>query len=243
MKRFAVFIFLSLFLVHFNSANGQEKSQPLVYVFSKTTGFRHTSIEPGIESIKKLGSTNSFRVKATEDADELISNLKKIDAVVFLSPSGDILNDKQQKKFEKFIKKGGGFVGIHAATVAETNWQWYNSLVGAQFNGHPKEKQNAALSVLDKTHQSVAFLDGENWIKFDEWYNFKNMNSNVKVILTVDEDSYRGGKHGKFHPIAWHHETLGGRAFYTALGHTNESYSEPLFLQHILGGILYAIGE
>jgi type 1 glutamine amidotransferase len=47
---------------------------------------------------------------------------------------------------------------------------------------------------------------------------------------------------GADHPIAWCHPFKGGRAWYTALGHTIESYSEPAFRSHLLGGILWAAG-
>ena len=46
---------------------------------------------------------------------------------------------------------------------------------------------------------------------------------------------------GADHPIAWEHEFDGGRAWYTQGGHTTESYAEPLFLEHLLGGIQYAL--
>ena len=35
--------------------------------------------------------------------------------------------------------------------------------------------------------------------------------------------------------MSWFHDFDGGRAFYTAMGHTDETYSEPLFSNHILG--------
>jgi type 1 glutamine amidotransferase len=63
------------------------------------------------------------------------------------------------------------------------------------------------------------------------------MDPNVTVLLTIDESSYKGGKNGQHHPMAWFHRYDGGKAFYTELGHTNESFAEPLFLKHLLGGI------
>ncbi|CAN5214019.1 hypothetical protein BH11BAC6_BH11BAC6_04200 [soil metagenome] len=82
----------------------------------------------------------------------------------------------------------------------------------------------------------------EKWERTDEWYNYKNINADLNIIATLDEDSYEGGENGKNHPIAWYHDYDGGRAFYTGGGHTTESYSEPLFLQHLAGGIKYAMG-
>src|SRR5678815_4795268 len=65
----------------------------------------------------------------------------------------------------------------------------------------------------------------------------------VHVLLKIDETSYEGGTMNNDHPMAWYHEYDGGRAFYTELGHTEESYTDPTYLKHVLGGIQYAIGE
>ena len=100
----------------------------------------------------------------------------------------------------------------------------------------------AKLNVVDANHAATKMLPAV-WERKDEWYNFKNMNPDVKVLLKIDETSYEGGKNGDNHPMAWYHDYDGGRAFYTELGHTKESYSEALFLQHLLGGIQYAIGN
>ena len=63
--------------------------------------------------------------------------------------------------------------------------------------------------------------------------------------MTLDESTYmpREWAMGADHPIAWEHEFDGGRAWYTQGGHTTESYSEPLFLGHLLGGIQYALAK
>jgi type 1 glutamine amidotransferase len=167
--------------------------------------------------------------------------LKKYDAVIFLSTTGDVLNDEQQEAFQKFIHSGKGFVGVHAATDTEYDWPWYNQLVGAYFKSHPKQ-QEAMLNIIDATHASTQHLPAK-WKRFDEWYNFKSIQNGLHVLITIDEKSYTGGENGDVHPMAWYHDFDGGRAFYTALGHTNESYADPLYLQHLLAGIQYAINR
>jgi type 1 glutamine amidotransferase len=167
--------------------------------------------------------------------------LKQYDAVVFLSTTGNILNDEQQKAFEEFIRSGKGFVGIHAAADTEYDWPWYGKLVGAYFVSHPKQ-QKAKLTITDHKHASTKHLP-TTWERFDEWYNYKSRNNDVKVLMTIDESSYQGGKEGAYHPMAWYHSFDGGRSFYTALGHTDESYKEENFLKHLLGGIKYAVGK
>ena len=217
-------------------------SMPRILVFSKTKGFYHQSIPAGTVAIQKLGQEANFRVDTTKNAAYFTQDsLKNYSAVVFLSTTGNVLDPDQQVAFERYIQAGGGFMGIHAATDTEYNWPWYNKLVGAQFQSHPKQQQ-AGIDVLDKTHQSTSFLP-ERWSRFDEWYSFKNINTDVKVLATLDETSYEGGTNGDNHPHIWYHDYDGGRAFYTAGGHTDASYSEPLFLRHLLGGLRHVIGE
>jgi len=224
----------------------EPKPQPgpdRILVFSRTASFRHSSIEPGIAALRNLGAANDFAVDATEEAGQFTTaNLSRYKAVVFLSTTGDVLNSEQQAAFMTYIRRGGGFVGIHAAADTEHDWPWYGGLVGAYFASHPAPAQ-ARIRVENRDHPSTRALP-DPWNRFDEWYDFtQNPRSRgVTVLLTLDETSYSGGQMGSDHPIAWYHGYDGGRAWYTAGGHTDESFAEPAFLEHLLGGIRYAAG-
>lgn len=211
--------------------------QQKLLLFSKTAGFHHGSIPAGIEAITKLGASNNFAVDTTTDASLFTKeNLARYKALIFLSTTGDLFDDAQQTALQNYVENGGGIIGVHAATDAEYNWPWYGQTMGAYFESHPKQQQ-AKLKVVDASHPATKGLPSE-WTRFDEWYNFKNLNSDVHVLLQLDETSYEGGKNGSNHPAAWWYNVGKGRIFYTTLGHTNESYTEPLFLQHLTGGIL-----
>ena len=158
---------------------------------------------------------------------------------MFLSTTMDVLGDEQQSAFEKYIQDGGSFMGVHAAADTEYEWPWYNKLVGAYFLSHPKQ-QTATIDVLDRNHPSTKHL-ADTWTHFDEWYNYKNINPDLNVLMKLDESSYEGGKNGDNHPIAWYHEYDGGRAFYTGLGHTEEAFDDLNFRQHLVGGIEYCL--
>lgn len=219
------------------------KKTPRILVFCKTAGYHHASIAAGKLAILKLGEENHFAVDTTSDSTVFTpKNLKQYAAVVFLSTTGNVLNDAQQAAFEQYIRSGGGYVGVHAASDTEYDWPWYNKLVGAYFKSHPKQ-QDAVLHVTDKNFIATKHLP-EVWKRWDEWYNFKSTNWNdVHVLITIDESSYAGGENGSYHPMSWYHDYDGGRAFYTELGHTDASYQDPLYLQHLLGGIEYAMGK
>ncbi len=218
--------------------------QDRVLVFSKTEGFRHASIETGVESLRKLGEEHGFAVDATEDAAAFTeNNLKNYRAVIFLNTTGDVLNPAQQDEFERYIQAGGGYVGIHAATDTEYDWPWYGKLAGAYFESHPNDPnvRSGVFRVLRKDHPSTEGLP-DRWEREDEFYNFHSINPDIEVLIDIDETTYEGGTNGENHPMSWYHEFDGGRAWYTAMGHTDETFSEPLFLQHLLGGIRYAMG-
>lgn len=213
-----------------------------VLVFSKTAGFRHSSIPDGIQSIRALGRQYGFDVHTTEDAayfnDALLPCYA---AVIFLSTTGDVLDADQQAAFERYIRAGGGYVGVHAASDTEYEWPWYGKLVGAYFLGHPAI-QDATIRVLDREHIATNMLPAD-WPRRDEWYNFRSKPGHVHVLANLDETTYSGGTMNNDHPIAWCHEFDGGRAFYTAGGHTEESFAEDLFLRHLAGGIYWASGR
>ncbi|MFB6455436.1 ThuA domain-containing protein [Chitinophaga sp. Hz27] len=236
MKKVTTFL---AFLLLVTAISVSAKHKYRVLVFSKTKGFRHDCIPVAKAAIMKLGQQNNFAVDTTEDAAVFTyDNLKKYDAVIFSSTTGDVLDSAQQEAFIKYIHKGGGYMGIHAATDTEYDWPWYGKLAGAYFTSHPKQ-QIATLHVVDKSNIATKHLP-DNWTRKDEWYNFKDINPDIHVLIKIDESTYEGGKNGDNHPMAWYHDFEGGRAFYTELGHTKESYDDPAYLQHLLGGIQYA---
>jgi type 1 glutamine amidotransferase len=218
------------------------KQHARVLVFSKTTGFRHDSIPAGIAAIRSLGKANGFSVSATENALAFTrKRLRRYDAVVFLRTTGDVLAPRQQAAFRSYIRHGGGWVGIHSAADTEYDWPFYGRLLGAYFQSHPAIQQ-ATVDVTDRSHPSTRHLPAR-WSRTDEWYSFRsNPRGGVHVLATLDESTYSGGTMGADHPIAWCHRFKGGRAWYTGGGHTIESYSEPAFRHHLLGGILWAAG-
>lgn len=243
---FTVFILLFC-VVTIYSCSEQSKSaglniqeQPKLLVFTKTEGYRHASIPDGVEALRAMAGENEWTIHhAEESAVFTPDSLKGYRAVIFLSTTGDILNETQQDAFKDYIQNGGGFVGIHAATDTEYEWPWYGDMVGAYFDSHPQIQQ-ARLVVVNSNHPSTDFLP-EEWVRTDEWYNFKDINPDIEILLNLDENSYEGGTNGENHPIAWYHAFEGGRIFYTGGGHTSESFSSELFLNHVKGGIDYVL--
>ena len=214
-----------------------------VLVFSATEGFRHDSIPAGVAAVRSLGAAHGFAVDATEDPSAFTDRrLRRYAAVMFLSTTGDVLDAAQQAAFRRYVRRGGGFAGVHAAADTEAGWAWYGGLVGARFLRHPAV-QRATIRVTDRRHPSTRRLP-RRWTRTDEWYDFRAQpRRGVRVLARLDESSYSGGTMGARHPIAWCRRVAGGRSWYTGLGHTTASWREPRFRGHVLGGIWWAAGR
>ncbi len=227
------------------STNTADAQEPRILVFSKTAAFRHASIEPGVAALTARAAQAGVGLDATEDARVFTpERLARYAAVVFLSTTGDVLDARQQSALESFVRAGGGFVGVHSASDTEYDWAWYGRLVGAYFAGHPPGTYLATLHVADGGHPATRSLP-EPWIRVDEWYDLRDVQTGLSVLLEIDEASYKTPAMNPApgpRPIAWYREFDGGRSFYTALGHTTESWSETRFLDHVWGGIVWALG-
>jgi type 1 glutamine amidotransferase len=223
---------------------GSSSADLRVLVFTKTAGFRHDSIPVAVQALRALGARNGIQIDATEDSAAFSdAGLRRYDVVVFLLTTGDVLDARQHAALQRYIRSGGGFAGVHSASDTEHDWPWYGGLVGAYFRSHPAI-QRATVTVAEPRDVSTRGLP-RRWTRTDEWYGFAtNPRGDVHVLATLDETSYAPGDSamGADHPIAWSHLYDGGRAWYTAGGHTQESYSEPRFRAHLLGGILWAAG-
>lgn len=222
--------------------DGSGPREPRLLVLTRTAGYRHASIEPGVRAIREIADSLGLGVDVTDDAAAFtVRELRPYRAVVFLHTTGDVLGPPAQAAFEEYIRGGGGYVGVHAAADAEYEWPWYGELVGAWFESHPPV-QTATVRVRDASHPSTRGLPAE-WVRTDEWYDYRAPPADeVRVLLTLDESTYEGGSMGD-HPIAWYHHWDGGRAWYTGLGHTPEAWAEPRFLRHLTGGIAWAAGS
>lgn len=234
--------FAGLLILAFGASS---QAQNRILVFSKTAGYRHSSIEAGQAALQKMGAEKGFSVDTTENAAAFKEdNLKRYRCVIWLSTTGNVLNPEQQNAFERYMQAGGGYLGIHAAADTEYDWPWYGKLVGGWFDNHPSKPSNVQpgrFHIVNTLDPLTSFLP-EPWKRSDEFYAFKQLNPAVKVLITIDEDSYTGGTMGAYHPMAWYQEYDGGRAFYTNMGHTPETFSEPLVLQHIWAGLQWAMG-
>lgn len=251
MNKLLLLAFITALLFNTVTAQNQDEKVPEkinILVFSKTVGFRHNSISSGIKMISELGQKENWIVSCTENSDLFTTNfLNKMDVVVFLNPTQDVFDDKQQKALEEFIKSGKGFVGIHAATDCEYDWSWYGGLTGAYFRTHPPAQEGTVIIESTDHPAMEPFTGMATYITFDEWYSFKanpRDNANIHVLASLDESSIKKAKNDEWkmgdHPLIWYQEYEGTRSFYTVFGHTPEAFEDENVQKHIAAAINWA---
>ncbi|KAL4264757.1 Class I glutamine amidotransferase-like protein [Pleurotus pulmonarius] len=228
---------------------------PRILIYSATRAFRHDSIPTAIEALQNASNAINVRFDSTEDQALFNDqNLARYDAILFLSTTGEVLDDAGKASFQKYINSGGNFIGIHSASDTLVNATFYERELGAHFDYHA-DLQEATVDVVGPSHPSTDKLP-RRWQTRDEWYNFKSDPRDVGavVILSVDESTYsdtgtRRFNQGTPHPTAWYQEHgagatsggVSGRSFYTSLGHLNETWRDETFMGHVLGGIVWTL--
>jgi enediyne biosynthesis protein E4 len=225
-------------------------SPPRVLVFQKNgKGYVHDNLAASAAAIRELGAQRRFEVEATTNAAVFLNATPaKYRAIIFANSNNEAFdNDDQRAAFQRYIESGGGFVGIHSSTGSERQWSFFQQVQGAKFLRHPP-MQTFTIKTLSRAHPSTAHLP-ENWQWTDECYFFNNISPKIQVLLAADIETVKDPKldsapgqqiNGVF-PLSWQQELYGGRQFYTALGHKIEHYSDPVFRQHLLGGIQWVL--
>lgn len=226
--------------------------QKRVLVYTKNgKGFVHTNIATSVEALKKIGILNNLIVDVSEDPSVMTSEkLARYNCLVFSNTNNEIFETEEQRRaFVSYIHNGGAFVGIHIVSGSERNWPWFHEMIGGLFKRHPAF-QSFEIKVIDRNHPSTVMLP-EIWKKEDECYFMTELNPNSHVLLAADlrtvidteKEVYPGRVFGDYFPLAWCHQFEGARVFYTALGHADKDYLDPLFIKHLTGGILWALDK
>lgn len=245
MKKLAISFCLMFFLIVSGMAQDKKIN---VLVFTKTVGFHHNSISEGVKMLNDQALKRKWDLTTTENAELFTpAFLKNFDVVVFLSPTGDVLNDQEQKAFEDFMNTGKGFVGIHAASDCEYDWPWYGKLVGAYFKTHPPCQEGTVIFENTDHPAMKAFKGMKTYRTTDEWYAYRaNPRAQVHVLARLDESSLNADaeKNDKWkmgdHPLIWYQELGNIRSFYTVFGHTPEAFQDPKVEEHIADAIDWA---
>lgn len=228
-----------------------KNSRVLVYT-KNGKGYVHDNIASAVAAVKELGVANGFTVDVSDDPAVFSeANLKKYQLLIFTSTNNDVFdNDQQRLQFRRYIEAGGGFVGVHSVTGTERNWKWFKQMLGETFTWHAKF-QKFTVKKLDVAHPSMTGVP-DMWEREDECYFGKELFPGIKVLMAHDvktlnmtdksQDSLLRknlGSYSDYFPAVWYQEFQGGNIWVTTLGHTKESYQDPVYRNHLLQGIKY----
>jgi len=249
-RRLSIGLFIAALAVTLTApAIAKDKGRVLVY--SGSTGYRHESIPAAVASIKALGEKAGYVIDTSEDPEVFTAeNLARYKALVLVSnstdpkkPESEWFTGAKRDALQSFLKSGKGVIGLHAASDSHYNWGWYGQMIGGYFERHPKGTPKGVVTVVDAKHPATAKLP-KSLERNDEWYYYKDFDPTVRVLVTIDPKSIGEGEADvNPNPLVWCHDFGGGRVFYSALGHTNESWSEPYMINLMTGALAYAVGK
>ncbi len=242
------------------TAEDAPKAKPKVLVFTHWMGFRHSSLPVGEQVIAELGQKSGLydtvglkgyeQKKDTIDFSMITADyLKQFDLLVFFTQGDPPFTDEQKQLVLDFVRNGKGYVGVHCGADTFYSWPEYGkNLSGGYFNGHGPNHKELTLINEDPSHPAMKGV-GPTWVIADEFYTYKPESfsrDNVRVLMSVDSvNSDLAGQKmekGGDYALAWCKNYEKGRAFYTALGHREDVWTNPKFQEHLLGGIKWALG-
>ena len=230
-------------------------------------GVQHNSISHAICVLERLGYVSGlYDTYIHTDSQPVIlhgmvgsygqavmgRDLNNYDAILCIGVREVYLTDQQRADLLEFVRNGGGFVGVHAASTMFLPWPafgkrqhleagcgrtfkpWpqFNEMLGAEFVEHPYGVIEAPVIVDDPRFPATRFLPPKFNLR-DEMYEFKSFaREKMDVVLRLDSgklDLHRAGVTDRTAdwPLAWAKSYGKGRVFYCALGHARETYDIP----------------
>jgi type 1 glutamine amidotransferase len=252
--KFRFVVLVPLLVLGGNFLAAEAQTRPKILCFTKTQGYDHGTRQVVDSLIMALGAKNGFDVDTANDTGSYFKDakLKTYKAVCFINVTGTIFNDSTKAAFTRYFRAGGGYVGMHAAVDCEYTWHWYHQMAGAYFAGHPFGIASAKIAILNRNNPSTIFLKADTITRSDEWYFFANQTydtlldpakeKDITVLMSLVESTLPNSTQNKFHPLCWTHEFEGGRAWYSAFGHSPDYFRDTIVQKNLLGGIVWAAG-
>lgn len=248
MARFLLALIALLLVTGCTAAFGERPAaKQHVLIFSHSTGYRHESIAAALPALRTLVEAEGAQAVQSEDPDIFSDEgLRRIGTIILVStttdpkdPASEWLTGARRDALQKFVRSRRAILAIHAAADSHYHWPWYGRLLGAYFRHHPPGTPEGRLAIVDGAHPSTRGLPREKK-RADEWYFFRDVEPDSRLLLELDARSIGAAQQGSA-PMSWAREFEGGRIFYTALGHTSESYREPYFLEHVRGALRWTL--
>jgi hypothetical protein len=199
----------------------------------------HQSLGSAGTALEEIAGLCGLRyARAGHAADIPVGDLAAARLLVLFTIGETPWSAAQREVIERRAAAGElGIVGVHSATDAAYRWPAIGDLLGGRFSGHPITG-DLPVTVIDRDHPATAHLPSP-WQFRDELYLFRELVPDARLLLAVEF----GGSDAGTLPLAWCVERGATRTFYTALGHFVAAYEDANYLQHLLGGIRWVLGE
>ena len=247
---FAAFLAIAC-TISFSKADDPKRK---LFFLTHSAGYEHSTVKRGNSNqlshtekvMTNLCHKSNIDVMCTKDCSLITAkNLKDYDAVFFYT-TGDLPIPDPQDLLH-YVKNGGGMIGSHPATDTFHSWiqggkKLYIDMIGAEFATHGAQ-QEARVIVADPKFPAVTHIRGKDFHLLDEWYAFKNISPEIHPVLILDTKGMAGKMYEERapYPIAWSRNYGKGRGFYTAMGHREDVWTNPLFQKHVIAGIQWAM--
>ena len=251
MKKLIMLICLATLASSCSMNQDQIQGKKILIYTRNGSGYVHDNIEASVQALEAICAGLGIETEVTDSPDVFTSDrLAEFDGIVFSNSNNEAFTSEEQREaFQSYVRSGKGFAGIHSSCGSERDWPWFWAMQGGLFLRHPP-LQEFDIKVIDRQHVSTAHLP-EIWKWEDECYYIHHLNPDIHVLLAADlrtvedegKDEYPGTTFGDYIPLAWYHNFEGGRQWYTALGHKIEYYDDPLFREHLEGGILWILSD
>jgi hypothetical protein len=190
----------------------------------------------------QMAPDHGFSYDSTDNWDNLNREfLAKYRVVVFLDARPD--GPAQRAAFQRFMEKGGGWMGFHFAGFALTpsefpqNWDWYhNEFLGSgSWAGNTWKPTSAILKVEERQHPAMKGLPETFKSSPNEWYKWTSdlrTNHNIKILASIDPSSFPLGTgpkqdeilHSGYYPVAWANRKY--RMIYFNMGHNDLDFEK-----------------
>jgi glucose dehydrogenase/type 1 glutamine amidotransferase len=232
-------------------------------------GYQHESISHALATIERLGRESgvydtyirtdsqlitkrpiTFRTGTGIATGEqfLVRDLNYFDAIFFFGVREIDLTPEQRADLMSFVKEDGkGFVAAHSGATAFFSWPEFGEMLGGRFDEHPWGITPATVLVEEPSFPAMRHFPKTS-LRLDEHYQLKDFSRDkVRVLARLDPASVNlkaplVHRRDADFPVAWAKTHGNGRVFYSTLGHSAETWDDPVVQKMYFEAIRWALG-
>ncbi|MDR3697053.1 ThuA domain-containing protein [Mucilaginibacter sp.] len=180
-----------------------------------------------------------FQYDSTKNWDNMNPGfLSHYQVVVFLDTRPD--KPSQREAFQKYMEKGGGWMGFHFSAFALTpsdfnqDWDWYHeTFLGSGQYVSNIWRPSAAILDVDRNFPATKHMPKTFKTSPNEWYRWEHdlrKNPDIQILCYIDSASFPLGTgpklseiwHSGYYPVVWTNKKY--KMIYFNMGHNDMDY-------------------